>query len=171
MDTTTNWWKKILSANGIFTHCVPGTVQLAIPMVLLRSGTDRWLVAELIFVSFSTCRLSPFFSELLNRYCNSSRKEKAGERTCSRPQGSYISLAAGAFYKMFSYKQFNFATGTTASLFRLFTVRLESALWRNRWKNMKVFFKRLVLATPTRVELLIITYYTTLIFYYYLLIS
>lgn len=55
-------------------------------MVLLRSGTDRWLVAELIFVSFSTCRLSPFFSELLNRYCNSSRKEKAGERTCSRPR-------------------------------------------------------------------------------------
>lgn len=86
-------------------------------MVLLRSGTDRWLVAELIFVSFSTCRLSPFFSELLNRYCNSSRKEKAGERTCSRPQGSYISLAAGAFYKMFSYKQFNFATGTSASLY------------------------------------------------------
>lgn len=86
-------------------------------MVLLRSGTDRWLVAELIFVSFSTCRLSPFFSELLNRYCNSSRKEKAGERTCSRPQGSYISLTAGAFYKMFSYKQFNFATGTSASLY------------------------------------------------------
>ena len=145
-------------------------------MVLLRSGTDRWLVAELIFVSFSTCRLSPFFSELLNRYCNSSRKEKAGERTCSRPQGSYISLAAGAFYKMFSYKQFNFATGTSAiastwTVSSLFTVRLESALWRNRWKNMKMFFKRLVLATPTRVKLLIITYYTTLIFYYYLLIS
>ena len=57
------------------------------------------------------------FSELLNRYCNSSRDEKAGKRTCSRPQGSYISLAAGAFYKMFSYEQFNFATGTSASLY------------------------------------------------------
>lgn len=56
------------------------------------------------------------FSELLNRYCNSSREEKAVERTCS-PQGSYIPLAAGAFYKMFSYKQFNFATGTSASLY------------------------------------------------------
>ena len=57
------------------------------------------------------------FSELLNRYCNSSRDEKAGKRTCSRPQGSYISLAAGAFYKMFSYEQFNFAIGTSASLY------------------------------------------------------
>ena len=121
MDTTANWWKKILSANGIFTHCVPGTVQLAIYRDLWSffeaERIDDYLVAELIFVSFSTCRLSPFFSELLNRYCNSSRKEKAGERTCSRPQGSYISLAAGAFYKMFSYEQFNFATGTSASLY------------------------------------------------------
>lgn len=87
-------------------------------MVLLRSGTDRWLIAELIFFSFSTCRLSPFFRNcsIASATC-SSREEKAGERTCSRPQGSYISLAARAFYKMFSYKQFNFATGTSASLY------------------------------------------------------
>ena len=30
-------------------------------MVLLRSGTDGYLVAELIFASFSTCKFSPFF--------------------------------------------------------------------------------------------------------------
>ena len=144
-------------------------------MVLLRSGTDRWLVAELIFVSFSTCRLSPFFSELLNRYCNSSRKEKAGERTCSRPQGSYICSRRVHFTKCFRINNLILllepVLASTWTVSSLFTVRLESALWRNWWKNMKMFFKRLVLATPTRVELLIITYYTTLIFYYYLLIS
>ena len=86
------------------------------------------------------------FSELLNRYCNSSREEKARERTCSRPQGSYISLAARAFYKMFSYKQFNFATGTSAiastwTVSSLFTVRLESALTESVEEHENVFQK------------------------------
>ena len=75
---------------------------------------------------------------------------------------------------MFTYKQYNFATGTRACLYLNSFVSFhgktaESSLLAESVKEHENVLRRLVLATPTRVEFLIITHHTTLIFYYYLI--